>query len=75
MISPPELKSDGRLNLTPLRWTAIDYLKEALLLEQYEIIDDIIECAYEFGADEALIQEIIYDFIEAARLAPEPRMG
>jgi hypothetical protein len=51
----------GRLNRNPVRLTALLYLKEALLAERYEECRDIIAVAYEFGAAENEVYNLLED--------------
>ena len=45
----------------PLKVTALWYLKEALIREQYEKCADIIALAKEFGAADFEIQDLLED--------------
>ncbi len=45
----------------PLKLTALLYLKEALVKEQYEICRDIVSTAKEYGATEAEIRNLLED--------------
>lgn len=45
----------------PVRLTALIYLKEALLKEQYEACGDIITIAREFGARDREIKDLLED--------------
>lgn len=45
----------------PLQITALLYLKEALLKEQYEVCADIIETAKEYGATESQVRYLLED--------------
>lgn len=54
-------RDTGRGNRDPVRLTALLYLKEALLNENYEECRDIISIAYEFGASENEVQNLLED--------------
>ena len=45
----------------PVRLTALLYLKEALLKEQYEICAEVIALAQEFGATASEVQGLLED--------------
>jgi hypothetical protein len=45
----------------PVKLTALLYLKEALLKQKYEICQDIIAIAREFGAVDFEIQDLLED--------------
>ena len=45
----------------PVKLTALLYLKEALLDEQYEICQEIVDTAKEFGAAEYEIRDLLED--------------
>ena len=45
----------------PVKLTALLYLKEALLKEQYELCPEIIAVAKEFGAASFEIQDLLED--------------
>lgn len=45
----------------PVKLTALLYLKQALLEEQYEICSDLIAIAKEFGARDAEIYSLLED--------------
>ena len=45
----------------PVKLTALLYLKQALLKEQYELCSDLIAIAREFGAKEVEIQNLLED--------------
>jgi hypothetical protein len=45
----------------PVKLTALLYLKEALLKQQYEICPELIAVAKEFGAAEAEIRALLED--------------
>lgn len=45
----------------PLKLTALLYLKEALLKQQYEVCKDIISTAKEYGAQDAEIRNLLED--------------
>ena len=45
----------------PVKLTALLYLKEALVKEQYELCRDFITTAKEFGANEFEVQDILED--------------
>ncbi len=45
----------------PVKLTALLYLKQALLKEQYEMCPDLIAIAREFGAKEVEIQNLLED--------------
>jgi len=45
----------------PLKFTALLYLKEALLNEEYENCAEIISLAYELGAKEFEVQDLLED--------------
>ena len=45
----------------PVRLTALLYLKQALMKEQYEMCSDLIAIAREFGAKEVDIQNLLED--------------
>ena len=45
----------------PLKLTALLYLKEALIREQYEKCPDIVALAQEFGAASFEIQDLLED--------------
>jgi hypothetical protein len=51
----------GRSTRDPVRFTALLYLKEALLKERYEECRDIIAVAYEFGATENEVEGLLED--------------
>ncbi len=55
---PPSIRKVKR---DPLKQTALLYLKEALLEENYELCDELIEAAHEFGADPFEIQSLLED--------------
>jgi hypothetical protein len=55
---PPSIRKVKR---GPLKQTALLYLKEALLEENYELCDELIEAAHEFGADPFEIQSLLED--------------
>ena len=52
---------NGKSNRDPVRLTALLYLQEALLQERYEDCKDIIAIAYEFGAAEVDVQNLLED--------------
>ena len=45
----------------PIKLTALLYLKEALLKQQYEVCPEIVAVAKEFGAAEFEIQDLLED--------------
>ncbi len=45
----------------PVRLTALIYLKQALVKEQYEICRDLIAIAKEFGATETQVANLLED--------------
>lgn len=45
----------------PIKLTALLYLKEALLKQQYEVCDEIVALAREFGAADFEIQDLLED--------------
>ena len=45
----------------PIKLTALLYLKEALLKQQYELCPEIVSVAREFGAAEFEIQDLLED--------------
>lgn len=49
------------VNRDPVKLTALLYLKEALVKQQYEVCPDIIAVAKEFGADEVEVQDLLED--------------
>ncbi len=55
---PPGIRKVKR---DPLKQTALLYLKEALLDENYELCEELVGAAYEFGADSFEIQSILED--------------
>ena len=55
---PPRIR---RIKRNPLKQTALLYLKEALFEENYELCDELIEAAHEFGADPFEIQSLLED--------------
>jgi len=62
-----------QLGKNPLKLTALLYLKEALLKEQYEVCRDVIATAREFGATAAEIRNLLEDprrSLEERRAAP-----
>lgn len=48
-----------RVNKNPLKFSALLYLKEALLEERYEECEEIIEAALELGANSVEIQNVL----------------
>ena len=50
-----------RVRRDPVKLTALLYLKEALLKEQYEICSDLITVAREFGAARFEIEDLLED--------------
>ena len=50
-----------RTSLHPLKVTALWYLKEALIREQYEKCAEIIASAKEFGAEDFEIRDLLED--------------
>ena len=55
---PPRIR---RIKRSPLKQTALLYLREALLEENYELCDELIKAAHEFGADPFEIQSLLED--------------
>lgn len=51
----------GRVKKNPLKFTALLYLKEALLRENYERCAEIIALAKEFGAAPFEVRDLLED--------------
>lgn len=51
----------GKVQRSPLKLTALLYLKEALLTEKYEECREFVQAAREFGAQEFEIQNLLED--------------
>ncbi len=51
--------SMGDLDLTPLKVTALTYLREALVKEDYENMDELVRYARVFGADEQEVAQTL----------------
>ena len=49
------------MNRNPVKLTALLYLKEALVRQQYEHCRDIIAVAKEFGAADVEVQDLLED--------------
>lgn len=49
------------LNKDPVKLTALLYLREALLREQYELCAEFVKIAVEFGANRLEIQNLLED--------------
>ena len=49
------------VNRNPVKLTALLYLKEALVRQQYENCRDIIAVAKEFGAADVEVQDLLED--------------
>ena len=54
-------KSKNGLTKDPVKLTALLYLQEALLAEQFENCPLFIEIAYEFGAEDREIEYLLED--------------
>ena len=50
-----------RVSKHPVKLTALLYLKEALLRENYEICPEVIATAKEFGAADFEVQDLLED--------------
>ncbi len=64
MIEARNLKKEftfRRIQKNPVKLTALLYLKEALLNEQYENCREFIEIAKEFGAQDFEVQYLLED--------------
>ncbi|MBI4430849.1 MAG: hypothetical protein HY587_03955 [Candidatus Omnitrophica bacterium] len=57
-MRPPGIR---RIKRNPLKQTALLYLREALLGENYETCAELIEFAKEFGADRFEIESLLED--------------
>lgn len=60
-IGFPKPRRYIRIQCHPVKLTALLYLKEALIAENYEICRDFIGIAREFGASAAEVQAILED--------------
>lgn len=61
---PTTRVNTGDVNLTPLKVTALTYLREARINEEYETMSELVRYAREFGAD----RREIADALAAGRL-------
>lgn len=59
--TPLGLQRFRRIKRDPVKLTALLYLREVLLTEQYEQAFDIIAIAREFGAESFEIQNLLED--------------
>jgi hypothetical protein len=53
-----------------LKATALVYLKDALIKEEFEQCPELIQKAQYFGADKTEVQKVIAEFIKEAKLTP-----
>ena len=60
-IENPDIYKRKRIVKHPVKLTALLYLKESLLKEQYEALAGIIAIAKEFGAADFEIQDLLED--------------
>lgn len=60
-IHPRQSNLHRLVSFSPVKLTALLYLREALLAERYEECADFIAIAYEFGAREFEVSEILED--------------
>ena len=60
-IQNPAPKRRRAVTKHPVKLTALLYLKDALLDEQYEICPDLVAIAQEFGAAEFEIRDLLED--------------
>lgn len=61
----PKTRSYFKIRRHPVKLTALLYLKEAVIAEQYESCAGFIRIAREFGANAQEIQSILEDFRRA----------
>ena len=61
LIQNPGPKKRSVIVKNPIKLTALLYLKEALLKQQYEVCPEIVSVAKEFGAAEFEIQDLLED--------------
>lgn len=61
IVEYSELKRRRLIMKHPIKLTALLYLKEALLKQQYELCPELISVAKEFGAASFEIQDLLED--------------
>ncbi len=60
-VQPPPSRNTRQNRLNPVALTALLTLKEALVREDYEICQQVIDVALEFGATQAHVFSLLED--------------